>query len=573
MTTHYHGDRQSRRHKITRKIAPLVVVVLAISGLLLAACAPQTVIVTREVEVSVVETVEVEVQVLVTPIPEPLPDVTMVAAHYAAWDTFNPLTIFGGNMVDTAQRVFSPLVALDLNYKPFGDLAESWDASADATVYTFHLREGVKFHDGEPFTAEDVVFSFHAAANLATGSAYASNLGPIVGAEAFTNGETDSIDGVRAVDDNTVEIELNEPDAYFLQVLAQIYILPEHILGSIAPEDIPGSDFSLNSPIGTGPYMLLDFDNVNQVVTYEAYRDYHWGTPKIKTVQWVHIPDPESQIIAFDKGEIDYAPWHIWNEGHFKQAIAIPSLNNVPRPWAFVGGININVSQPYFQDARVRQAMFHAIDRRQFLSDTGYDRLYDGFFDLAAWAKNSDVSFSARYPYDPDRARELLAEAGWDPNQEIILYTTVTGADPIRLAIQQMLGDVGMKVVIQQVETAVTDKAHHEDRPPTYDIYTTGMGLNDPGLAVWTSLRCDAPGNFFGYCDPELDALIEQDRVATTLEERVEILQQVEAILLEDPPLIPLTYSPQYVGFSNEWDIPRYAWYTFSYMHEWAPKP
>ena len=585
MLSHFSGGKQFSRHTSIRT----VVAVLAIGGLLLTACAPRTprtvpveVEVTREVEVEVpvdVEVtreveVEVPVEVEVTAIPsEPLPDVTLRAAHYATWDTFNPLIGFGGNMVDTKFRVFSALVALDLNYKVFGDLAESWEVSDDSTVYTFHLREGVKWHDGEPFTAEDVVFTFSLASDPTSGSNRTSALESILGAQESVAGEADTLEGVRAIDDLTVEIELTEPNSYFLVSLAQsIFMVPEHVLGSMAPEDIPSSDFSLNSPVGTGPYRLVDFDSVNQVVTYHAYSDYHWGEPKISRVEWVHIPQPDSQIVAFANGEIDYAPWHIWNEGHFKQAIAVPSLQNLPRTWANIGGLAINVSQPYFQDPRVRQAIFHAIDRRQFLSDTGYNRVYNGYFDLAAWAKNPDVDFVELYPYDPERARELLAEAGWDPNQEVILYATVTGIDDTRLAVQQMLGDVGIKVQIEQVEVATTDKAIYKDEPPTFDLYMHGISLDDPGLGVASSLGCDSALNGFGYCNPELDALFDQDRAATTVEERVEILQQIEALMADEPMLVPLTYSPQYVGFSNEFNIQRYSWYTFPYMQDWKPK-
>ncbi len=535
----------------------------------------QTQVVEQTVEVPVEETVEVEVpvNVVVTATPEPLGDFTLRAAHYGKWETFNPLTIYGGNMVDTAQRVFSPLVAQDVNGKVFGDLAESWEVSADGTTYTFILRQGVKWHDGEPFTAEDVVFTFEMAANPATGSVYSGQLAPIVGAEEFTAGTADSIEGVQAVDDYTVELTVAEPNSHFLVTLTNIFMLPSHLLADMDPAEFPSSEFALEAPVGTGPYKLVAFDSVNQVVSYDAHVDYHWGTPRIPHVQWVWISQPDAEIVAFERQEIDYAPWHIWNEAHYRQAKAVITLQNIPIAWGNVGGIVINSAQPYFADARVRQAMAMAINRSQFLVDSGYNRLYRGFFDLAAWARNPQVDLNTRYPFDPAAARALLEEANWDFDRQVTLYTTVTGADPTRLAIQQMLGEIGMQIELTQVETAVVDKALNQDRPPTYDLYITGFPLNDPGLGVAVALKCDSPGNFFGYCNPELDALIEQDRLATTAEERTPILQQIEAILAEEVPLIPLTYSPQYVGFSTSCTIARYAWYTFSYMHEWACEP
>jgi peptide/nickel transport system substrate-binding protein len=341
----------------------------------------------------------------------------------------------------------------------------------------------------------------------------------------------------------------------------------------MAPADFPGSTFALEAPVGTGPYKLVSFDSVNQVVNYDANMSYHWGAPKIPHVQWVWIAQPDAEIVAFERQEIDYAPWHIWNEAHFRQAKGVITLQNIPIAWGNVGGIVINTAQPYFADARVRQAMFMAINRSQFLVDSGYNRVYRGYFDLAAWARNPAVDLNTRYPYDPEAARQLLQEAGWDFNRQVSLYTTVTGADPTRLALQQMLGEIGMQVELEQVETAVVDKAMHQDRPPTYDLYITGFPLNDPGLGVWNALKCDSTGNFFGYCNPELDALLEQDRVATSVEERAPILQEIEALLAEEVPLIPLTYSPQYVGFSTQCTIARYAWYTFPYMHEWSCQP
>jgi ABC-type transport system substrate-binding protein len=161
--------------------------VTVLVALVLAACAtptPAVVVQTQivqetvEVPVEVVETVEVEVpvDVIVTATSVPLGDFTLRAAHYGKWETFNPLTIYGGNMVDTAQRVFSALVAQDVNGKVFGDLAESWDVSSDGTTYTFALRPNVTWHDGDAFSAEDVVFTFEMAANPETGSVYSSQL-------------------------------------------------------------------------------------------------------------------------------------------------------------------------------------------------------------------------------------------------------------------------------------------------------------------------------------------------------------------------------------------------------------
>jgi len=534
----------------------------------------QTVPVQQTVQVQ--QTVEqtVEVPVVVTATPGPASNFTLRAAHYAKWDTFNPLIgQFGGNLVDIAYRVFSALTAQDPTGKIFGDLASSWDVSQDGMTYTFHLRPNVKFHDGVPLTSKDIVFTFAFADNPKTGSIRASSLERIVGAKDFADGTATSISGIKAVDDQTVEFDLTAADAYFLVTMAGIPIFPEHILGSMKPEDIAKSDFSLKSPIGTGPYKLVSFDPVNQVVKFDAYQDYHFGAPKIPHVTWVWIAKPEDQLVAFQKQEIDYAPWDVWNEGHYKTAIGIPTLQSIPIAWGQVGGIVINASKPYFADTRVRQAIFYAIDRHQFLSQSGYDKLYTGYFDLASWARNPAVSWDTLYPYNPDKAKQLLQQAGWDPNREVVLYTTVTGADPQRLAIQQMLGAVGMKVKLQQVEVAAVDKAMNQDRPPTYDLYITGLNLNDPGLAIATALRCNATGNFFGYCNKDLDALSQQDQSATSVDARVPILQKMEAMMAADPVLIPLTYAPQYVGFSNKCTIQQYAWYTFQYMQNWTCNP
>jgi peptide/nickel transport system substrate-binding protein len=171
----------------------------------------------------------------------------------------NPLIFATTSDTNITYMIYDSLVKPDDQLKLVGSLAKSWDVSADGLTYTFHLNEGVKWHDGEPFTAKDVAFTFTSLANPAyDGGAY-SRIQPVAGAEDFHNNKAQGVSGIKVIDDNTITFTLVKPNASFLANLS-IGIIPEHILKDVSPSDWAKNDFNRN-PIGTGPFKFVKWES------------------------------------------------------------------------------------------------------------------------------------------------------------------------------------------------------------------------------------------------------------------------------------------------------------------------
>lgn len=322
-------------------------------------------------------------------------------------------------------------------------LAERWDVSPDGRTYTFHLRRGVRFHDGTPFVARQVVASWQRVLDPKTRSGGASTLTPIAGATAFAEGKAATVAGLQAVDDSTLRVTLTQPLAVFPTLLA----MP---VAAVVPDIVP-ADFGQN-PNGTGPWKLVEWKHDDYILLAKN-PSYYGGAPRSDSLMARVIPDPSTSVAEFEGGNVDllYVPeaeTRRWEQTDEKNArlVSAPAL----RLW-YVG---INTTRGPLKDPRVRQAINHAVDVPTIL-----DRIIGGRGRVAAGVippalPGSDTS-RRPYPYDPAKAKQLLAAAGYPNGIDVKLWHSADQSFArVGQSIQGYLNAAGIRAVLAEREAA-----------------------------------------------------------------------------------------------------------------------
>ncbi|AXC50588.1 ABC transporter substrate-binding protein [Paracoccus suum] len=437
-------------------------------------------------------------------------------------------------------HIYDPLVRRTADLKFVPGLAESWEI-VDPTTWRFKLRPGVKFHNGEDFKASDVVFTFNRLKD--------TNM-----AELGAN-----VASVMAVDDHTVEIKTPSPFATLPNKLAEILILSEKNAGA-------GPDAETASPLGTGPYKLEDWAKEDHI-TLEAFPEYWGGKPKIDTVTLRPITNPATRTAALLTGELDLVidlpvrdVDRVKGENGFS-VVEVPSLNNMVLALDFRDkSPTIPLETNPLKDQRVRAAMAQAIDietiRKVIMN--GFSTPSDQFVPEGSVGYLPDADFHKMYPYDPEKAKALLAEAGVGDGFEITLDATnnryVNDAQ-IAQAMASMLGKVGIKVNLNLMPKS---NFWGYIRNPSEKSSFIMSGWNVPSAdagAMYQTLyysRDNDKGygqvNRGSYSNPELDKLVDAANATADVAERDRILKDATALLLKDIPMIPLHYEQDIYG-------------------------
>ena len=446
--------------------------------------------------------------------------------------------------------------------KPAPGVAETWEHNDDYTVWTFNLREDAVWTNGDPVVANDFVYSWQRMLSPALGAEYATMLYVIDGAEAFHQGQTEDFStvGVRAIDDRTLEVRLKGPTPYFALMLKHYSFYP---VNPRVVEEFGGmtnrqSGWStVENYVGNGPFKIKSW-STNEVLEVEKNPDY-WDaeTVQLNGIRFFPIENVNTEFTAFQGGRL-----HVTNEVPTDR---IPSLRDqMPdqlRIEPYLGSYfyRVNVTREPFDDPRVREALALAIDKKLIVERVtqGGQTPATGFVpEMEGYTSSQKVQTNVA------RAKELLAEAGYPdgrgfPNAEILINTSESHrkvAEAIQAMWREALGiEVGIynqewKVYLDSQSSLnydlsrsgwIGDYVH----PSTFlDIFTTGNGNNDTG-----------------WSNAEYDRLIAQAQVAGDETERVQLLKQAEAILLEELPVLPI------------------YWYTRVYMKDprvegWEPK-
>jgi peptide/nickel transport system substrate-binding protein len=436
-----------------------------------------------------------------------------------------------------------------------GNLAESWEISDDGLTVTCGLRDGVTWHDGEAFTADDVTTTFTIASN--PDNLYASSFSDIA--------------AVETVDDLTVAFTLNAPDVDFVaSTLAVWPVGADHIWNGVDVltlfEDpgVTGADPS--RVIGTGPFQFAEIASADHIdfVRYENYWD---GTPHLDEVIYRVTPDPTAMTQLLRTGDLDVIPFPPGLDGAaVTEMEGDADIDLAESPAGDVLLVHFNMdpaATPLFQDVRVRQALMQAIDREVLIEGVlfGHGQVANGVITPLSWAYG-DGSVDPTFEYDPDAAMALLEEAGWvagsggtreKDGTPLAFNVSVWEADVNTIsyaeAIQQFWTDVGAEMEIMVETTSV----YFEKFVAGGDFHIT-IGAHYPGTATpifVQSFLCDGTDNSISYCNPEFDEIVSQAAVETDRDVRTPMYQQAQNILAADVAVGTLAYTTGIAAFTT----------------------
>lgn len=427
--------------------------------------------------------------------------------------------------------IFNGLVKYDKNINVVGELAESWDISPDGLVITFHLRKDVKWHDGQPFTAEDVLYTYKVTIDPKTPTAYAGDFLKVMKAEVL--------------DPHTFRVTYDKPFAPALMSWGTA-IYPRHLLEG---KDITQSPLTRH-PIGTGPYKFKEW-STGQKIVLVSNPDYFEGRPYIDGYIMRIIPDTATMFLELRANGIDQMGLTPLQYTRQTETPLFRKNFNKYRYLSFsYTYLGYNLKNPLFADKRVRQALAHAIDKEAIISGVllGLGKPATGPLKPGTWAYNPNVR---TYPYDPAKAKALLEEAGWkDTNNDGILdrngqpfaFEIITNqGNEVRgkcaEIIQESLARIGIDVKIRILEWAafVNDFINKRRFDATILGWTIPM---DPDLFdVWHSSKTKPEElNFISFANTEVDDLLEKGRSSFDQKERKRCYDRIQEILAEEQP-------------------------------------
>ncbi len=456
-----------------------------------------------------------------------------------------------GEIIDL---LFSSLVVpVPPNGKISGMLASEWKVSEDGLTYTFSLRKGVKFHDGQELTADDVKFTFDSIFDPEIDSPRRSTASLALAGP----------DSVVVKDPYTVEFKLKQPYAPFLVNIANRGILPKHILGSLKGKDFNSADFNTKSPVGSGPYKFKEWVKDDHI-TLEANPDYFLGKPKIDQYIYKVVKDATVVAAQLKTGEIDFAGFEpaLLEEMQKVEHLVVKKYDTFT--FTFYSYQLDKSKTDLFQDKAVRQALLYALDRKAMVDsiEFGQGAVADSIFPLISWAR--DPNGNPQYNFDPDKAKKLLDEAGWKPgsdgirekNGKKLAFTIYTNAgnkvrEAFVTAMQQQWKDIGVQATPKTEEwNAFLNRI---TKSKDFDIFLVGFawGPDPDESTMWTTQGQNGGFNMNKYSNETVDKLLIDAVKEVDQDKRKALYHQVDQLVLEDLPSPILVFDKALVGVNK----------------------
>ncbi|ABO65860.1 ABC transporter substrate-binding protein [Geobacillus thermodenitrificans] len=462
--------------------------------------------------------------------------------------SLDPATVTDGESLKVTKNIFDTLLDYndnDTSVKPA--LATKWTVSEDGLTYTFELRQGVKFHDGTDFYAEAVVFNFERWAN--GNEAFFPYYGSMFGGYKTVEGHV--IKEVKAIDDYTVQFVLKRPQAPFLKNIA----MPPFAIAS--PEAVKkyGDKFG-EHPVGTGPFIFKEWKR-NERIMLEKNKEY-WekGYPKLNQLIFVSIPDNSARLNALLKGEIDIM--EDLNPTDLKQVEGNKEFQIFKRPSMNVAYVGLTATRGPLKNKLVRQALNHAVDKKAII-----DAFYAGQAEVAKNPMPPSIpgynDAIQDYPFDLEKAKQLLAEAGYPNGFEIELWAMpvprpyMPDGQKIAEAIQANFAKIGVKAKIVSYEWATYLEKLAKGEADTFMLGWTGDN-GDADNFLYALLDKDSIGsnNYTYFANDELHNILVEAQTVSDENKRNELYKQAQEIIKEEAPWIPLVHStPLLAGKTN----------------------
>lgn len=484
-----------------------------------------------------------------------------------------PNVLSDGPSFEVASLLYNGLVKYDKDLILKPELAESWQYSRDCLDLTFKLRRDVRWHDGQPFTADDVVFTYETMISPRTPTAYGSDF--------------KTVDSVQAVDPYTVRVRYKHPTAKALQSWG-IWMLPKHLLEEAAREGkLREAPQNRTNPVGTGPYLFKEWKSGEKVVLV-ANPNYFEGRPYISRVVYRIIPSSATTFLELKARGVDGAKLTALQ---FKRQTEYPAFRKAYTKYQYAANVyvylGLNLRDPRFADRRVRQAFAYAINKREIIEGVrlGLAREATGPYKPGTWQYNGNVH---QYPFDPAKARALLASAGWTATDsdgflvkngqrfkfDLLLAQGSDEGRKVSEIIQSSFKDLGVQVEIRVIEWAALLKDFIKKRNFEAVILAWGITPDPDQYDIWHSSKTSPDElNRIGYANAEVDELLDKGRGTCVEAERKKYYDRLQEVLAEDQPIVFLYFRdglpvvssrvrgivPAPIGINynfNEWYVP-----------------
>jgi oligopeptide transport system substrate-binding protein len=457
-------------------------------------------------------------------------------------DPHKTSTIAEANLM---RDLYEGLVIYDTKAEVIPGAAESWEVSDDGLVYTFTLREDGKWSNGDPVSAEDFVFAYRRIMDPATAAGYANILFPIKNAAAINAGDMPKEElGAQAVDERTLEITLENPTPYFLELLTHQTGLPLH---PASVEEHGDAFVQPGNLVTNGAYELVSFTPNDKIVMRKNPNFHDAENVQIDEINYIPFEDRATCLRRFEAGEVQSCSDIPAEQMDYMRE----TLGDQVRVTPYLGTyyLPIKVKKEKLSDPRVRRAISMAIDR-EFLAEEiwqgtmvpGYSMVPEGIsnYQNPVFLDYKDTDILDR----EDAAKELLAEAGIEPGELTIelRYNTSENNKNTMTAVSEMLKGIGIETTIFEMEG--TGYFDYLKQDGDFDIVRAGWigDYNDPQNFLFLFESDNLGFNYPRWENAEYDALMEQAETESDLEARGEILRQAEALLLEEMPIIPILY-------------------------------
>lgn len=467
------------------------------------------------------------------------------------WDaiTLNPIVEQDGVSYLVNLWIYDALIRLDTSLQPVPELAESWTTSEDGLTWEIKLRQGVTWHDGTPFTADDVAFTVYKILDPTTQTQYRGNYSALVGFAELTNPdapatpEAMSQPPIEVVDASTVRFHLAEPFAPFLVQSLHLPIAPKHLLENV---DVNQADFNIK-PVGTGAWQFADWQKDNRMVL-KAYDGYYGGRPALDELVLRVIPDETVLLQELRSGGIEFmerVPREAVADLQSNPEFQVALVDNIGCSF-----ISFNVTHPVLSDKAVRQAIGYSLDMATFIEAVllGLALPATGLYPPYTWMYEPEVK---TYTYDPAMAEQLLDGAGWVKDGDgkrakdgvplkfkMSTFLGHEAGEQLLATAQEWLSAVGIEMEIEIIELAAwIDTLVNSTFESTMSNWDGGIDPDDYGYGMYHS---KGGRNRAKYANPELDTVLEQARAELDQDARKALYSTFQKIAAEDVPYLPV---------------------------------
>ncbi|MGF1576808.1 MAG: ABC transporter substrate-binding protein [Cyanophyceae cyanobacterium] len=468
---------------------------------------------------------------------------TFVAVGHQEVPTLSPGKAVGNVPLFIMYQLYDGLVEIDESFEVQPALAESWEISDDGLTYTFKLREGVLFHDGEELSSDDVKYTYEFYGDPESGSTI--------------SGQAADIESIDTPDPYTVVFTLSQPNATFLRLTANnYYIVPKHY-----HEDV-GEEVFETQPIGTGAFKLKEW-RAAEFTELEAFDDYFRGRPNIDILRQDIVPEASVRSIAMETGQSDTMTWPPLIEDNLRFQADTENFTTFISSSLSVNHFPLNNNHPILSDKRVRQAMMYAFDRPRQIDDVQQGAAALATSNLSPSLVQWFETMVTTYEYDPAKAEELLEEAGWmmgsdgireKEGQKLTFTCTTIAGDQARRPqaeiLQQQFLAVGIDMQLAEAPiTAIQTGLRNNTVDASLYNWNYGGTNGDPDAP--TTLPSEGRSNWSNFANARVDELLELGRQEVDPDQRAEYYREIQRIVADEVPFLFVMYWDWFTTFSS----------------------